>query len=54
MSGVHWGYPLSILLYISEDKVIDIFIGADTRIKEGQIENYEMKVLNLPDATTLF
>ena len=54
MGGVHRGCTLSMFLFITEAKVLSIFIHANTRINELQIEDHEMEILNFPDNTTLF
>ena len=51
---VHQGCPLSTLLYIIAAKMLAVFIYADTRIKQVQIGDHEMDILNLGDDTTIF
>ena len=43
--GVHWRFPLSMLLYIN----VTIKYLQFSRIKQVQTGDHEMKILNFPD-----
>ena len=46
--------PISMLLYIIVAEVLANFIIADTRVKEIEIGNQEIKIVNFADDTTIF
>ena len=45
---------LNVVIYYCGYKVLAIFITAGTRIKEVQIGDHDMKILNFPDDTIIF
>ena len=47
--GVHWRFPLSMLLYIN----VTIKYLQFSRIKQVQTGDHEMKILNFPDDNTI-
>ena len=51
---VRQGYLLSMLLYNIVAEVLANFINADKRIKEIQIGDHEIKIVNFTDNTTIF
>ena len=54
MREIHQVCLLSILLYIISAKVLAVFIDANTRIKRVQIRDYQKKILNFANDTTIF
>ena len=50
--GVFQGCLFSILLYIIAAEVLASFINANKRIKEIQIGDHEIKIVNFADDTT--
>ena len=54
MRRVHHGWPLSVLLYIIVAEVLAICTDTDTRIKGIQMGDYEIKIVNIADDTTIF
>ena len=54
IQGFHQGCPLSVLLCIIVAEVLAIFADADTRIKGIQIGDYEIKIVNFADDTTIY
>ena len=46
--------PISMLLYIIVAEVLANFIIADTRVKEIETGNQEIKIVNFADDTTIF
>ena len=54
MRVVCQGCPISMLLYIIVAEVLANFIIADTRVKEIEIGNQEIKIVNFADDTTIF
>ena len=53
MRGVCQGCPLSKLLYIIAVEVRAIFVDADTRIKDTQTGEHEIKIVNFAHDTTI-
>ena len=51
---VRQGYLHSMLLYNIVAEVLANFINADKRIKEIQIGDHEIKIVNFTDHTTIF
>ena len=51
---VHEGCLLSMLLYIIAIEVLANFINTDKMIKEIQIGDPDIKVVNFADDTTIF
>ena len=51
---VRQGYLLSMLLYNIVAEVLSNFINADKNIKEIQIGDHEIKIVNFTDNTTIF
>lgn len=47
-------FPLSILLGLIVVEAIQIFIDADTKIKDMQTGDYEIRIVNFDDDTTIF
>ena len=47
-------FPLSILLRLIVVEAIQIFIDADTKIKGMQTGDYEIRLVNFDDDTTIF
>lgn len=47
-------FPLSILLRLIVVEAIQIFIDADTKIKDMQTGDYEIRIVNFDDDTTIF
>ena len=54
MREIHQVCLLSILLYIISAKVLAVFTDASTRIKRVQVRDYQKKILNFADDTTIF
>ena len=50
---VHQGCVLSMLLYNIVAEVLVNFINADKRIKEMQIRDHEIKIVNFAETTTI-
>ena len=51
---VHQGCLLSMLLYIIVIEVLGNFTNTDKMIKEIQIGDHEIKIVNFDDDTTIF
>ena len=51
---VHQGCLLSMLLYNIAAEVLANLINGDKRIKEMQIRDHEIKIVNFADNTTIF
>ena len=51
---VYQAYLFSMLLYIIAAEVLASFINANKRIKEIEIGDHEIKIVNLADNTTIF
>ena len=54
MRGVRQRFPLSMLLSIIAPDKLANFIDDNKKIKGIQIENYEIKIVNFSDNTTIF
>ena len=52
--SVHQGCLLSMLLYNIAAEVLTNLINGDKRIKEMQIRDHEIKIVNFADNTTIF
>ena len=51
---VHQGCLLSMLLYKIAAEVLTNLINGDKRIKEMQVRDHEIKIVNFADNTTIF
>ena len=54
MQGAHQGCPLSLVLCIMAAEVLANFIDADKRMRQVQIRDHEMKLVNFSDDITIF
>ena len=54
IQGFHQGCPLSVLLCIIMAEVLAIFIDGNMRIKDIQVGDHEIKIINFADDTTIF
>ena len=54
IQGFRQGCPLSVLLCIIAAEILAIFIDVDTRIKDVQIGDHEIKIVSFADSTTIF
>ena len=50
----HQDFQLSMLLWIIVTEVLAIFIDADMRVKDIQIGDHEIKIVNFANDTTIF